>query len=153
MGRKKGCSSKPYQRRATGATGFACLYYDLLDSAAFHDLAPRQKVLYVYCVRESHGRAMRDSASMDESLFYMNAGLRSKYHELYSPNDTRCFERDMSALIMHGFIDCLQSNFKSREKNVYCLSSRWHKWGTDAFEVPDSVMTNHMKIERGRKPE
>ena len=145
---RKSQTRKPYQRRANSRAGFVPLYYDLLDSPAFHDLTPRQKVLYVYCARESHGRAMGEAENRgeakDETLFYMNKGLRSKVHEIYPESDTRCFREDMAALVEHGFVDCVQSGLEKRENNLFRLSGRWNHWGTSAFSVPKEIKTTYM---------
>ena len=145
MSRKRQQPRKPYQRRPGSSTSFVQLHHDLMDSKAFHDLSARAKVLYLYCVRESHGAATRDDVERhDERLLYMNKALRTQLHELYPPSDTRMFEEHMSELIGHGFIDVAYRGYKSRERSVYRLSSRWCDWGTDKFEVPDSVKSSHM---------
>ena len=150
MARKKQ-SYRPYQRRAnTDKTGFAQLYHDLLDSAAFRDLTPRQRLLYVYCVRESHGEATRDDPNHDSARFYMNRQVR-KQHELYGLSDSRQFERDMSELIKHGLVDAVKSGYECREKNVYRLSARWQHWDTPSFQIPDEVMTTHMLRKRSKQ--
>lgn len=150
MGRRKKQPPKPYQRRPHGSSHFMQLYDDLLDSKAYHALSARQKVLYLYCVRESHGQAMRDNAPEggmgDERLFYMNRALRVEVHELYAKSDTRGFERDMAALVSVGLVDCVTSGYAAREKSVYRLSSRWHHYGTRAYSLPESCKTLHMKI-------
>lgn len=153
MSRRKKHTFQPYQRRAnTDKTGFARLFYDLLDSDAFRDLTPRQRLLYVYCARESHNEdTMKVTGKpFDESLFLMNRAKR-KSHELYGLTDTRQFERDMTALVNHGFVDAVTSGYATKRANVYRLSSRWHNWGTPSFSMPDSVMTTHMLIERGKQ--
>ena len=150
MPRKRQQAAKPYQRRPGSKSGFVQLFYDLLGSEAFHDLTPKQKLLYVYCARESHGRAMADHGG-DERLFYMNRALRVECHGLYAEGDKRGFERDMQALIEHGFVDCVQSNYKSRERNLYRLSARWNAWGQPSFSIPDEVMTTHMRLERSKR--
>lgn len=143
--------AKAWQRRPKGSAQFVQLYADLLDSPAFHDLSPKAKVLYIYCLRESHGAAMRNNAPEggmgDERLFYMNHALRTKVHELYAPSDTRCFERDMAALIEHGFVDVTRSGYERREKTVYRLSSRWNLWGSPDFTVPENAKSTHIKIQ------
>ncbi len=148
MARKRKQVVNGWQRRPQGSKHFLQVYDDLLDSASFHDLTARQVRLYLYCVRESHGAAMRDNAKNggtgDQRLFYMNQSLRTDVHELYPKSDTRGFERDMQSLIEHGFVDCVKSGYAGREKSVYRLSARWHEWGLPGYEVPDSVKTVHM---------
>lgn len=136
---------KPWQRREGSSEGFAQIHHDRLDSPAFHDLTAAQKVLYVYCVRESHGAAMKALSGIDERLFYMNRGLWASTHKLYSRNSDRSFNRDMAALIDHGFVDCVRPSYKMGMKNLYSLSWRWGVWGTDAFEVPEKYKTTWMK--------
>lgn len=153
MGRGKKYEYKAHQRRPNSSTRFVQVYHDLLDSPAFQDLTAQQKTLYVYCILESHGKAMVENQKtrLDERLFYMNKQLYVHVHKLYSEKDTRGFNRDMAALITHGLIDCVESNYKRRKKNLYRLSQRWHNWGTDAFEMPEEVMTNHMRIARAKR--
>jgi len=151
MSKRRKQPPKPYQRRSNGSSHFNQLYDDLLDSEAFHGLSARQKVLYIYCVRESHGQAMRDSGTANDALFYMNRALRTEVHELYAKSDTRCFERDMGALISVGLVDCVRSGYEKREKTVYRLSSRWHHYGTCAYSLPDTVKTTHMLIDEGKR--
>ena len=138
MPRKRSTPRKVWQRRAGGSAQFAQIYHDLLDSPAFHSLSDKQKLLYVYCVRETHGDAMRDAQGQDERLFYMNAELRTR-HGLYAESDTRGFERDVAALIESGFVDCLESNYRTRTKNLYRLSGRWCQWGGPEFIFPEDA--------------
>ena len=153
MARKKQ-SYRPYQRRANAdKTGFARLFYDLLDDPAFRDLTPRQRLLYVYCVRESHNdNTMTEGKPFDESLFLMNRAKR-KEHGVYGATDTRQFERDMSELIRHGFVDAVSSGYATKKPNIYRLSARWHNWGTPSFSMPESAMSTHMLIERSKQDE
>ena len=146
MSRKKSPPRKPYQRRQGSSNQFVALYYDLLDSDAWRSLTPMQQRLYVICCRESHNtKTTPEGGTFDERLFFMNKALRTTVHRLYPPSDTRRFKHDMAQLIATGFCDCVQSNYKSREPNLYRLSARWGAWGTDKFELPESVMTNYMK--------
>ena len=149
MARKRKQPVKSWQRRPTASGHFQLLYDDLLDSPAFHDLSPKQKVLLIYCIRESHGAAMRENAPEggkgDERMFYMNRALRI-HHGLYAESDTRGFRRDMSALISHGFVDCLRSGYERRERSIFRLSARWNIWGTSDFTVPDNVRLGHIAL-------
>ena len=150
MARKKNNGNKSWQRRPSGKRGFTPMFYDLLDSEAFTSLTCKQRMLYVYCCRESHGQAMRDNAleggEGDERMFYLNRELYVHRYKLYGENDRRGFNRDMAALIGHGFVDCIKSGLATREKNLYRLSSRWHHYGTPAFSMPDSLKSTHMLI-------
>ena len=149
--RKSKHTFEPYEKSPNGANAFVRLCFEMLDSPAFHDLTASQKALYLYCLRESHGSATRDDANHDVALFYMNHALRTKVHGLYSAGDTRGFDRDMAALIEHGFVDCVKSGYKSRDKNIYRLSSRWLHWNTKAFSLPNNVMTTNMLRKRAQE--
>ena len=151
MPKRKAQQRKPWQRRANSSRQWNPLFHDLLDSPAFHDLTPSAKTLFLYCVRETHGDAMRASGTQDERLFYMNRSLRCKVHELYPLSDTRAFERDMAQLVSHGFVDCLKSGLDTRTKSLYRLSARWCDWGTPAFSMPQQYKTLHMQIVEGRE--
>lgn len=144
MSRKKQQPRKTWQRRAKSSGRFQCLYDDLLDSPAFHDLTARQKILLIYCRREAHGRAMAENGN-DERCFWMNKSLRCNVHELYKTSDTRAFEHDMASLISHGFVDLVRSGYETRTKSLYRLSGRWNHWGTKAFGTPEDVKTVHLQ--------
>lgn len=153
MARRKRYGRKVWQRRAGSGEGFVQLHYDLLDSPAFHDLKarfPRAAILYLYCLREAHGQAMRDNPGSDERVFYQSRSSCVGKHHLYAPTDRRGFKRDMTALIEHGFVDCVRSGYATREKNLYALSGRWCDWGTEKFAVPENVMTDSMRAEKNR---
>ena len=151
MARRKRQQRKAWQRRANGSGQWHPIFNDLLDSPAFHDLRPSAKVLYLYCQRETHGDAMRDSGTQDERLFYMNRALRCKVHELYPLSDSRGFERDMRELVSHGFVDCLESGLAERKRSLYRLSGRWCDWGTSAFSMPKQFKTTHQLIAEDRE--
>ena len=154
MGRKRKHLRKAYQRRVGSSGQFIQLYYDLIDSDCFKDLSSRQIRLYVYCLREAHGEAMKDAAraggEADECLFYMP---RSRYvaHSLYTPNEGREFRRDIAALIDHGLIDCVQSGRRSKVKSLYRLSARWNAW--PQVNTPTAVMTDYMLNELAKDRE
>ena len=151
MARAKKQQRKPWQRRANSSHQWNPIFNDLLDSPAFHDLSASAKTLYLYCQRETHGDAMRDSGTQDGRLFYMNRALRCKVHDLYPLSDTRAFERDMAQLVSHGFVDCLKSGLDTRTKSLYRLSARWCDWGTPAFSMPEQFKTLHMTIAEGKE--
>lgn len=149
MARKNKPSYKPWQRRRFSSNKFTPIFADLWTSDAFTSLTDKQQALYIDCTLESYGLASNDTGRGEE-FFYMNGGLRSDKYKRYPRSDSRCFERDIEALIEHGFVDCVQSGFNTRQKNLYKLSDRWHKWGMPDFKVPDDVKTRHMKrSERG----
>lgn len=147
MGRKKQ-TYQPHQRRPNSSVAFVQVFHDMLDSPAFHDLTAKQVQLFLYCLRETHGRATADDPQHDTARFYFNRHLQTVVHELYAPSDYRGFERDMQSLIEHGFCDMVSSGYATKEKNVYRLSSRWHHWGSKAFSMPESCMSTHQKIAR-----
>lgn len=157
MPRKQSLPYKPHQRRAKGSKSWNPMFHDLMDSPAYHDLTPKQKVLYCYCVRESHGSAAEDATRAgkpyDERLFYMNRELACDRHGLYTRGDRRGMVRDMAALVEHGFVDCLSMGRKEMAKNLYRLSARWHFWGTPSFSMPEEVKTEHMRNEDARRRE
>jgi len=158
MSRKKTKRTVPYHARRPGCTSsqHVEIFFDMLDSPAFHDLTRSQVALFLYCKRSTHGSATRDyyegrfegKLTLTEpeavSIFYMNFAQVSKTYELYPESSKRCFRDDMAALIEHGFVDTILNGSGQRKKIVYMLSSRWHKWGTPDFEVPERCMTEHM---------
>ena len=150
MGRPKNRKQarEPYQRRANSSSRFVRLFHDMLDSVAFHELTAKQKELYVYCLREAHGKATADDPNHDETLFYMNRAQAVDVHGLYSKKDFRGLRRDMAALVSHGFVDVVRNGYATREKTLYRLSGRWNNWGSEAFSMPESVKSTHMLIEQ-----
>lgn len=161
MGRRSS-TTKLWLQRPGSKKNFVQLYHDMLDSPAFHDLSGSQAKLFLYCRREAFGRAQSDyesgnieglSFSGESSrLFYLNEALVKKQHKLYNANDKRGFRRDMEALVSHGFVDVVLNRAVSHKPNVYALSTRWTKWGTEEFSTPDSVKTTHMlNLERDAK--
>ena len=145
MGRRKGQQPrKLYLCLPGGSPKFVQVYHDMLDHDAYKDLTAKQKELHLYCLRNTHGKATEDDPSHDPRLFYMNKAQRTVEHRLYPPSDTRRFKHDMAALVSHGFVDCVRSGYATRTKSLYRLSSRWHRWGTESFELPNEVMTEYM---------
>ena len=141
---------RPWQCTGQKRDKFVQLYMSRLLSPACRDLTDKQLRLLLCCELEAHGAASKannpddGSAPYDASLFYMNRRLYVDRYGLYGKNDRRGFQRDMAALIEHGFVDCVKSGYAEKVKNLYRLSQRWRQWGTESFKMPESAKTTHM---------
>ncbi len=117
----------------------ANLYNSMLTSKAWKDLSPQQQRLYTYCKLQLYAQKRKPDG--DPAAFYMSKNKWCKTYELYREDNSRGFYRDMTELIKHGFVVCLERGANTRERNVYKLSSRWQQFGTEAFEIPRYEMT------------
>lgn len=121
----------------------ANIYMSMLKSDAFMSLTSSQKVLYLYCKSQQYGTSTSERAKFEliDKLEYFTFS-EHKWREqfkLYSKANRNKFYKDMNKLIEVGLIDCVHSGQSSRTKNIYKLSSRWLKYGTKDFEIPESV--------------
>lgn len=140
-----------YQKKAFESTGVshdvsANLYASMLLSPAWMDLTAQQKTLYVMCKLQLYGE--RRKPTDDPATFTMNRSKWCELYKLYKPGNQAGFYRDMTALIEHGFVVCVESGACTRTKSIYRLSSAWQRWGTEAFEVSVSDMTLSMVRKR-----
>lgn len=151
MAGKKSKAKPPRPDEAhAGETRFFRVHTDMLESPAYKDLSPMQKILLIHCKNEAHGRAQADEKKRTgkpaaESLFYMNRGLYVSKFNLYSEGNYKGFRRDMAALIEHGFVDCVRSGYSERTQSLYRLSGRWKSYGSSGYKVPEEVKTNFMR--------
>lgn len=146
----------PYQKKLFESDGSssdvsANIYRSMLESPAWFDLSAQQKTLYVYCKLQFY--AEKKKPTDDPATFTMNRGKWLEKYHLYNPGNERAFYRDMTALIEHGFITCVESGAVTRTKSVYRFSSMWQKWGTSEFEVPVGCMTLSMVKKRRKEKE
>ena len=121
---------------------FVMFYKSMMEHPSFVDLSPQQKTLYLFCKAQYYFEKKKPLIS-DNTSFTMN---RAKYvaYGLYSKNSGKSFQRDIDALIEHGFVDCVQSGKNLRKKTIYRLSDRWHNWGQSWYQVPLNCMTTSL---------
>ena len=152
MGKRK----TPYQKKTFESAGTssdtsANVYMSMLLSSAWKDLTANQQRLYVYCKAQFYAEKRKPNS--DPLCFTMNQTKWADLYGLYQRNNAAGFYRDMSALIEHGFVSCVECGAVTRTKSIYKFSPMWQKWGTDAFRVTAADMTVSMRRkERIKKP-
>lgn len=106
----------------------------MLQSKAFQELTPKQKILYVYCKAQYYGKRKpkkdyeKQGLFQADEYFFFNIGLAEEYG-LYTMANHKRLYTDLKALEKAGFIRCEKSGKGHKEKNVYCFSDEWKKWG------------------------
>lgn len=137
---------KPFESTGISGDVSANLYASMLTSQAWLDLTPQQKTLYTCCKLQLY--AEKSKPTEDTATFTMNQWKWRDQYQLYKAGNERSFYRDMTALIEHGFIACVESGAYSKRKSIYKFSSKWQKWGTEAFEISPAEMTVSMTRKR-----
>ena len=138
---------KPYQKKLFESTGAsndtsANIYMSMLLSPAWKDLTANQQRLYVYCKAQYYAEKQKPNG--DVLCFTMHQSKWCDLYNLYKRNNAASFIRDMTELIAHGFVSCVECGAISRSKSIYRFSSKWQKWGTADFEVLPCEMTVSM---------
>lgn len=155
MSRRK----QPYQKKAFESTGAssdtsANVYMSMLLSPAWKDLTANQQRLYLVCKAQYY--AEKQKINGDPLCFTMNQSKWADLYGLYKRNNAASFIRDMTALIEHGFVSCVECGAISRSKSIYRFSSKWQKWGAADFEILPSEMTVSMlrkeRLKKGVPP-
>ena len=112
----------------------ANIYESMLQSAAFKSLTTKQQILYVYCKAQYYGKRKpkkdyeKQGLFQADEYFFFNIGLAEEYG-LYTMANHKRLYTDLKALEKAGFIRCEKSGKGHKEKNVYCFSDKWQKWG------------------------
>ena len=150
MSRGKKYQKKPYESDMSTSDTSANIYISMLLSDAWRDLSAQQQRLYIYCKAQLY--AEKTKPNNDPLSFTMNQSKWSCLYRLYDRSNAKGFYRDMSALIAHGFIVCVESGAKNHIKSIYRYSDMWQKWGTADFAVDLNDMTAGMRRRlRGNK--
>lgn len=92
-----------------------------------------------------------EEAKRQPKQFHMSQCIWRDKYKLYTDANKRRFYSDMAGLINHGFLICAENGFSSRTHSVYEYSDKWQSFGTDAFKVSPSEMTQAGR--RGRMKE
>jgi hypothetical protein len=79
-----------------------------------------------------------------DAVFTMNQSKWNGLYGLYTLYNKKAFYKDMTALIEKGFVRCLQCRAIMREKTIYEFSDKWQLYGTAAFKILPSEMTDAM---------
>lgn len=164
MRKKKKFAPKRFESKTKTYDVSANIYVSMLMSYAWQDLNSRQKNLYLCCKAQYYSssndktgfddefRNNRDYFVFPQHLWFKDSKETDtsdsslKSHNLYSNKKT--FYRDMSALINHGFIDCIECGADLRKKTLYRFSDRWHDFGKPGYVVPENVKTISMQNTR-----
>ena len=147
MSRKKQTyQKKPFESTGESSDTSANIYISMLVSPAWQDLTANQQRLYLYCKAQYY--AEKKKPNNDPLSFTMNQSKWSGLYKLYEKNNAKGFYRDLTALIEHGFIACVESGAATRTKSIYRYSSMWQKYQTPAFTISPSEMTLSMRRKR-----
>lgn len=131
-------ATRKYRPKAFESSGAskdtsANIYESMLKSAAFMDLTPRQRLLYVYCKAQFYGKRKpgKDFPDIEQlqgdDLFYFPMQTAVDYG-LYTRNNHKNFYRDMKELEKHGFIKTVINGKIHKTKSVYQYSGNWKFW-------------------------
>lgn len=138
--RKTPYQKKPFESDGSRSDISANIYLSMVLSEAWRALTAQQHRLYVYCKMQYYGEKSKPVPD-DPLTFTMNQSKWMKEYDLYKEGNKAGFYRDMGALISHGFISCVSRGGNGTFKTIYRFSSRWQKYGTPDFEIPQSEMT------------
>lgn len=148
---------KPYQKKSFESVGnsndiSANIYMSMILSEAWQDLSPKQQQVYLYCKLQFYGQSGRRGVdATDNSKFYFNRSLWQDTYKLYGKGSEGRFYKDITALIEHGFIRCIETGQVSRTKSIYQFSDKWKVWNTDKFELlPCEMNTPMLKALRAK---
>lgn len=149
-GKKRKYVKKPFESSCISSDVSANIYESMLVSKAYKDLTPQQKSLYTCCKAQLYSQKKKPIAEDNESFTMPQSKWAGKYG-LYKPSNYKGFQRDMEALINHGFIICVQGGENTRTPNIYKYSAAWHNYGTAQFEIPPEAKTPAMKRKDRKK--
>lgn len=136
--RRKSYLKKAYESTGASDDTSANIYHSMLESIAWQDLSTKQKELY-WCMKDRKYQE-KQHPNGDESMFCFNKYLWAEEYRLYADTDGRGFQRDLRALINHGFIRCIESGMTTRTKSIYQYSEKWRLFGTEGFEISADEM-------------
>ena len=136
MGRKKnGYIREKYESDIPGNSShdtYVAMYTSMMNKPVFMSLTGNQKYLYTFCRWQKYNNENNPGKVYPEwkecqnpNAFFMNWDLAKKFH-LYKSETT--FYRDLKQLVESGFIDCLYSGRKGRNKSIYIYSDRWRNY-------------------------
>lgn len=139
---------KPYQKKSFESTGkssdtSANIYMSMLLSDAWKDLTAQQQRLYLYCKSQYYAEKVKPNG--DPLCFTMNQSKWADLYGIYKRKNAASFYRDISALIEHGFISCVECGAVTRTKSIYRFSDKWQQFGTPAFVILPNEKTIAMR--------
>lgn len=146
--KKKVYQKKPFESDGNGSDISSNIYMSMMTSPAFRDLSAQQVRLYLFCKAQYY--AEKKKPNNDRLCFTMNKSKWSGLYGLYDKNNGAGFQRDITALIEHGFITCAECGAITRTKSIYRFSSKWQQWNTEAFSLSPTEMTIAMRRKRAK---
>ncbi len=147
--KKQQYTKKLYESDCSRSDTFSAIYMSMMMSPAWKDLSAQQKVLYLACKAQVYAEKQKPDGN--DLQFTMNQSKWCNLYHLYEKSNAKGFYRDMTALIEHGFIVCVQCGAITRTKSVYQFSSKWLKYGTEAFDILPSEMTTAMQRQQRKE--
>ena len=112
------------------------LEWDLITSDVFHALG--RAAIRVLLIFMSKRRMKQDSTRQRRWVITNNGEIEFTYVEAHGkwgiPRST--FQRALNELVEKGLIDIrVRGAGTHGSPNLYAISERWRKWGTDRFET------------------
>ena len=165
--KRKKYTPKKFESDGSPSDTSANIYVSMIHSRAWNELTARQKTLYLYCKIQYYDEKRKpvkyEDRNKPKSLtkseypehnrtwFTLNQFKWYEKYRLYTNKNS--FYTDIEALIMHGFIFCVECGSYTIVENdkttyastIYAFSDKWQKYGTSDFEITLSEMTNAMK--------
>ena len=143
MAKKPKYAKKPFESTGANSDTSANIYTSMLISPAWQDLSASAQRLYVVCKAQYY--AEKSKPNDDPLCFTMSQAKWSGLYKLYKKSNAKGFYRDMSELISHGFVSCVESGACTRTKSIYRFSSMWQKYQTPAFTISPAEMNTPLR--------
>ncbi len=141
MSKKKAYQKKSFESTGTTNDVSSNIYMSMILSEAWQDLSTKQQNLYLYMKLQYYGQSGKRAVDKEDiTKFYFNRALWQNIYKLYARGSENRFYKDVTSLISHGFIICLESGKTTRTKNIYKFSSKWQKYNTQEFEILPNEM-------------
>ena len=149
--RQKPYSPKPWEGTGVYGDTFSTFSSSMQHHAAWKALKPGAKILYLAC-KDQYYQEKKHPIPDDPTTFTMNQAKWADEYGLYTRGNWRGFNRDMTDLIEHGFVRCLDCGAIAHRKSIYQFSAEWRKWGQEDFCISGQDMTVSMIGSRKRTP-
>lgn len=98
----------------------------MLQHQAYIELSPQAKVLYQYMKLQLFGVKQENKPQQKNDYFVFNKAMYTKTYNLFSNGEQ--FAKYCHELIKNGFIEEVENNKTTRNKNIYKFSDKWNAW-------------------------
>ncbi len=112
---------------------------DMMRSKAWAELDAYDISAYLYFKQKYHVKSNGDTNVKDISL---------TYEEMESVMSWGRFKKSIDKLLQVGLIDIIKHRPQTRAPTIYGLSSRWHKYGQEAFVIRHRPTLKRQKVEQ-----